>query len=92
MELHQARHHREVRRVDDGAAGVIGVGVRHDARDPITFDDHVDVRARGRTFHVHELPGVHDDVRRRNGGCVLQIERNGARLAGLDVDDAQRVE
>ena len=92
VEFDESRHHGEVRRVDEVAARMVRVRVRHDAHDFVAVDQHVDVRARLRALHVHERAGVHDDVAGRNRGRVLQIERNRARLAGLDVDDAELVE
>src|SRR5262249_50427593 len=92
VELDEARHYREVRRVDDGSARVVRVGVSDDAGDLVAVDHDVDVRARGRRLHVDELPGVHDDVRSRDGRRVLQVHGNGLRFARLDVDDPQLVD
>jgi hypothetical protein len=91
VELRQPRHHREVRRVDH-LPGVIRIRMRHDARDPIAVDDHVDVGTCSGRLHVDELPGVDDHVGRGHRRRVLQIEWHRPRLAGFDVHDAQLVE
>src|SRR5262249_37168959 len=92
VELDEARHHREVRRVDHLPLRVVNVRVRDDAGDPVAVDDDVDVRADLVAFHVDEPAGVYDRMPRGDGRRVLQIERDGVRLAGLDVDDAKLVE
>src|SRR4030095_8672166 len=84
--------HREPARIDDACLGVCGVAVRRDADDAIPVDRDVDVGARRRRLHVSEAPGVHYRAAGRDRRGPLQIDGHRARLAGLDVDDAELIE
>src|SRR5262249_12506666 len=84
VELRQARHHGQIRRVDD-LTDVVRIRVRHDARDPVALDDHVDVRTGVRRLHVDEPARMYDQVRRRHRRGVFQVERYRTGLAGLDI-------
>ena len=92
VELGEAGHHGQVRRIDDFGLEVIRSRVRHHRRDLVAGDDDVDIRSRRRRLHVEQLAGVHDDARLGNGGRPRQVERHRPRFAGLDVDDAQLIE
>ena len=93
VELDQARHHRQVRGVDDlarcGSPSACGTTLVI-----LLPSMTMSTLARGvGALHVDELAGVDDAARvGRNRRRVLQIERHGARLAGLDVDDPQLVD
>ena len=92
VELDEPRHHRQSRRIDHLAAGVIRVRMRNDRGDLVSFDRDVDVRPNLGAFHVDEPARMNDNMGRRNIRRVLQIERHRARFARLDVDDPQLVE
>ena len=79
MEFGQARHHRQVRRVDDFGLGWLAAACGTTEVILLPVDDDVDVRSQRRRLHVEQLAGVDDDARLRDRRRPRQIERHRLR-------------